>query len=134
MKDFSRRSFLIGAATAGIASAGMLAGCSTGGAKEEKPAMSWDLETEVLVIGAGGAGLTAAVAAQDAGAQVMIIEKGTVESEFGYGVTRSSGGNGCMVKNVEGALKYIKAQSLGFNDEEVSRAWAEQGMKLTDFL
>lgn len=36
--------------------------------------MQFDLETEVLVIGAGGCGLAAAVAAHDEGAQAMVVE------------------------------------------------------------
>ena len=135
MKKLTRRSFLAGAGVASVASVAALAGCSGGsGSSSVSSAENWDVETEVLVIGAGGAGLTAAVVAQDAGAKVTIIEKATVESEFGYGVTRSSGGNGCRVKDVDSVLEYINAQSLGFADEDVARAWAEQGMKLTDLL
>lgn len=37
--------------------------------------MNFDVETDVLVIGAGGCGLAAAVAAHDGGASVMIVEK-----------------------------------------------------------
>ena len=35
----------------------------------------WDLEVDVLVVGAGGCGMAAAIAAHDAGAQVAIVEK-----------------------------------------------------------
>ena len=35
----------------------------------------WDMEVDVLVIGAGGCGLTAAIAAHDDGAHVAIVEK-----------------------------------------------------------
>lgn len=35
----------------------------------------WDLEVDVLVVGAGACGLAAAIAAHDAGAQVAILEK-----------------------------------------------------------
>jgi fumarate reductase flavoprotein subunit len=38
-------------------------------------APSWDLEVDVLVVGAGACGLAAAIAAHDAGAQVAILEK-----------------------------------------------------------
>ncbi|WP_449314945.1 FAD-dependent oxidoreductase [Rubneribacter sp.] len=132
-KRISRRAFVAGA---GMASAALLAGCASGatGADSKTQDGAWDKETDVLVVGAGGAGLTAAVAAQDTGASVTIIEKATVPCETGYGATRSSGGNGCMVKDVDGALEYIKAQSLGFADEEVARAWAEAGTTLTGFL
>ncbi len=37
--------------------------------------MSWDLEVDVLVVGAGGAGLAAAIAAAEEGAQVAVAEK-----------------------------------------------------------
>ena len=36
---------------------------------------AWDLEVDVLVVGAGACGLAAAIAAHDAGAQVAILEK-----------------------------------------------------------
>ena len=35
----------------------------------------WDMNVDVLVIGAGGCGLAAAIAAHDEGAQVAIVEK-----------------------------------------------------------
>lgn len=38
-------------------------------------AVAWDYETDVLVVGAGGAGLPAAVAAAEKGAKVIILEK-----------------------------------------------------------
>ncbi|WP_260986191.1 FAD-dependent oxidoreductase [Bordetella genomosp. 13] len=37
--------------------------------------VQWDLEVDVLVVGAGGCGLAAAIAAHDEGAQVAILEK-----------------------------------------------------------
>jgi len=39
------------------------------------PADGWDIETDVLVVGAGGCGLVAALAAHEAGARVAIVEK-----------------------------------------------------------
>ena len=125
--EIGRRAFLVGTGAAGVAAASAAAALAD-------ETQQWDIETEVLVVGAGGAGITSAVAALDAGAEVLVIEKGTVECETGYGATRSSGGNGCKVMDIEAAIKYINAQSLGFYDPEVAQAWAERGVNLTDFL
>lgn len=46
-----------------------------GVAKEETAGEAEDLETDVLVIGAGGAGYSAAITAKEAGAEVLLIEK-----------------------------------------------------------
>ena len=48
----------------------------------------WQRETDVLVIGYGGAGATAALAAYEAGADVLVLEK----REVGGGTTINSGG------------------------------------------
>jgi succinate dehydrogenase/fumarate reductase flavoprotein subunit len=36
---------------------------------------TWDQEADVVVVGYGGAGASAAIAAHDAGAKVLIVEK-----------------------------------------------------------
>src|SRR6476646_498011 len=41
----------------------------------ERATDRWDMEADVLVVGAGGCGLAAAIAAHDDGANVVIIEK-----------------------------------------------------------
>ncbi|MBR2834445.1 MAG: FAD-binding protein [Coriobacteriales bacterium] len=128
MESLTRRSFIAGA---GATAAAL---CTVGAAVAEEQIPAWDIETEVLVVGAGGAGLTAAIAASDAGAKVTVIEKATVECETGYGATRSSGGNACQVLNVEGAMSYIHAMELGFEDKELAQAWAEIGQSITEWL
>ncbi|HHV34023.1 MAG TPA: FAD-dependent oxidoreductase, partial [Syntrophomonadaceae bacterium] len=99
-KGISRRSFLKGAAlgTAGIASVGMLAGCGpkekdqktsadgdgdkTGKASFETPPaqipdseIKETVDADVVVVGAGLAGLCAAVSAAESGAKTVLIEK-----------------------------------------------------------
>ena len=49
----------------------------------------WDKETDVLVLGYGNAGSNAAIAAADAGAKVLILEK---TAAGGGNVSVSSGG------------------------------------------
>ena len=67
--DLGRRSFLTTGA-AGAVAAGL-------GATESaaQGAMRWDMTADVVVIGAGVAGLPAAIAARDAGASVIVIDE-----------------------------------------------------------
>lgn len=77
---------------------------------------SWDDEVDVLVVGTGAAGLSAAVAASDAGAKVLLVE-GT--DRWGGTTMRSGGGlwmpaNPLMARDgvedsVEKALTYLDA-------------------------
>ncbi len=68
---FGRRTFLK-ATSAGAGAAaltGVLASEAAGAATR------WDLETDVVILGYGGAGACAAIEAHDAGAKVLILEK-----------------------------------------------------------
>ncbi|MGI6209111.1 MAG: FAD-dependent oxidoreductase [Anaerolineae bacterium] len=68
----SRRGFLKAAAIAG---AGVAAsGAFTNVAAQEEQV--WDQETDIVVVGSGYAGMCAAIEAADAGAEVIILEKG----------------------------------------------------------
>ena len=82
MKTVSRRSFLKGAALSalGVATVGLV----PAGVAEE----NWDVTTDVLVVGAGGAGVSAAAEAAAAGAKVLIYEKAGIAG----GTTNLSGG------------------------------------------
>ena len=66
----NRRNFII--ASAGSA-AFLAAGASSAAAPKKA---SWDLTTDVLIFGAGQAGLCAAIAARESKAQVILFEKG----------------------------------------------------------
>ena len=82
-KGFSRRNFLMGAASAGALAVLGLSGCapkgkdelSDTGASATGADVNWDEETEVLVVGSGYAGLAAVYEAAKAGAAVRVIEK-----------------------------------------------------------
>ena len=52
------------------------------------PNLKWNYETEIVVVGYGGAGAAAAIEAHDNGASVLIIEKSFVAG----GTTAMSGG------------------------------------------
>ena len=65
--------------------------------------MKWDEETEILIIGFGGAGAVAALTAHDAGARVLIVEK----MENGGGSTNISLGGFLSVKDLDRGFQYL---------------------------
>jgi succinate dehydrogenase/fumarate reductase flavoprotein subunit len=69
----SRRSFLKKSTTAGLGGAAAVVGLR--GTPVEAAAVKWDREADVIVLGSGAAGMPAAIAARDAGATVIVIEK-----------------------------------------------------------
>ena len=73
-RTLSRRQFLKGtaASAAGLAAAGVLGHQAV--LAEEKSDIQWDYEADVVVIGAGGAGLPAALKAMEDGASVLLVE------------------------------------------------------------
>ena len=81
--SLGRRDFIKAAGVAGAALMGgtLLAGCSPNAAAETTAEgisaadVSWDEETDVLVVGSGFAGLAAAIEALDAGSEVVLIDK-----------------------------------------------------------
>ncbi|MDY3129132.1 MAG: flavocytochrome c [Berryella intestinalis] len=76
-----RRDFLKAAGAAGVAliGGGALAACSPNGSKSGSGSkasdVKWDVESDVLVVGTGFAGLAAAIEAKEAGCDVVVIDK-----------------------------------------------------------
>lgn len=99
----------------------------------------WDVETDIIVIGYGGAGASAAITAADAGANVIILEKQVEKTH--YSNSRMSGGifHSTRETHDKNALKqYALAMFSGQNlpwklegeeDPEIAEglaeAWAE---------
>ncbi|MFV3073531.1 FAD-dependent oxidoreductase [Niveispirillum fermenti] len=82
----SRRRILTGAGAGMAAGSALLAGCAQ--ADDGKTARTWDVEADIVVVGGGAAGCTAAVIAADRGARVVLLEA----SPMLGGTTRKSGG------------------------------------------
>lgn len=91
-KGTSRRNFIKGAAAGaiGIATFSLLSGCSqnTEPASGSENEVQWDNESDVVIVGAGGSGLAAAIEASTAGAAVLLLEK----AEKAGGTTALCGG------------------------------------------
>jgi flavocytochrome c len=92
----------------------------------------WDYETEIVVVGYGGAGASAAIEAHDKGASVLIIDKSSVAG----GTTAISGGiiagaNTSLqrargiVDSPEEMYKYFRACGQGLDDPDMTRILSE---------
>jgi 3-oxosteroid 1-dehydrogenase len=101
--------------------------------------MPWDHEVDVVVLGTGGAGLTAALTAAVAGASVAVFEKAPTVG----GTTAVSGGIVWIPAHnrspdgeltVADALQYLRAQSFGSMDDELVETFVRTGPAMLDFV
>ena len=104
-------------------------------------AHEWDDETDVVVVGSGAAGLSAAYTAGTSGLEVLVLEKSTA---FG-GTTAYSGAGIWLPGNhvvreagvddsVELGLEYLTALVGGRTPEHLQRTYVETGPELVRFL
>jgi 3-oxosteroid 1-dehydrogenase len=102
---------------------------------------TWDETTDVLVVGSGGGGMTAALIAKDHGAQALVLEK----SGLYGGSTAMSGGsiwvpNNHLMKKAgltdspEEALTYLKAVTAGKVSEERLSAYIKAASGMVKYL
>lgn len=77
--------------------------------------IAWDCEYDVIVVGFGGAGAATSIAAADAGAKVLLLEKAP-EGEEG-GNTRYAAQIVLCPKDREKAITYFKAMRGGYSNQ-----------------
>jgi succinate dehydrogenase/fumarate reductase flavoprotein subunit len=104
--------------TAGTAMLG-LAACSSPGAAtdgDDLASGAWDAETDIVVLGYGGAGAVTAISAADAGASVIILEKNPEDAHL-CNTLMSGGIYHCPSKdgNKEALKQYLRAMFSGDN-------------------
>lgn len=92
----------------------------------------WKKEADIVILGTGFAGLTAAIIASDAGAKVLILEKMSQAEEGGNSTV--SGNGWWTPTNVQDAVTYIKALCFGLTDDKCIQVLAEEMFALNDWL
>jgi succinate dehydrogenase/fumarate reductase flavoprotein subunit len=129
-KNFSRRDFIKTTAV-GVGGAA-LTGLSPAEAKAAGHPEKWDRETDVVVVGCGGAGTTAAITAHDAGAEVIIVEK----APEGGGNSRVGGGQFTYStpELKDQAALYIYNACNGTTPMDVCQAWADEMVHNREWL
>lgn len=148
-QGMSRRGMLAGSGA--VAVAGTLAACSRGSSADSE---HWDETCDVLCVGSGAAGATAAIAAAENGAKVLVLEKMPVAG----GTTAKSGGVAWIFNHFilqeqgiedrkQDALKYAvrygfareydpASPTLGLDETRygVIEAFYDKGSEAIDFL
>jgi succinate dehydrogenase/fumarate reductase flavoprotein subunit len=94
---------------------------------------SWHRQADVVVVGFGAAGAAAAVAAHDAGATVLMLEKAPKGREGGN--TRVAGQGYLATTSVDKAITYMNALCGPYAvPEDMVRVWAEEMCLNNDWL
>ena len=88
----------------------------------------WDREADVVVVGYGFAGAVSAIAAHDAGAKILLLEK----MPHPGGISILSGGGVAFARNAESAFKYLKRTCNGTTPDEVLWPVAQGMVEIID--
>jgi len=92
--------------------------------------ISFHEEFDVVVVGFGFAGGTAALAAADRGARVLLIEKMPDPG----GISICAGGGMRIARSADDAFAYLKATNAGATPDDVLRVFAEHMTTLGDYI
>ncbi len=90
----------------------------------------WDHEADVVVVGFGGAGATAAISAAAAGAKVIVLEK----NAEGGGNTRFSGGTIRTFLDMDKAADFIEALCDGTTERDVVETFVHESSKNPEWI
>ena len=90
----------------------------------------WDFEADVVIVGFGGAGATAALTAHDLGAKVLMLEKNSA----GGGNTRYSGGSMRTYLDHGKAADYFESLCEGTTERSVVEAYVAESSRNPEWV
>lgn len=134
--EISRRSFLVGGGTLAAAVAAFgLAGCAeTQQPTNEYLPSAWDHETDIVVVGYGGAGAAAAIAAKQEDLGDAIVLEAAPEEGAG-GNTRVSGNLMFIPDEAAQAIKYQSSLNGAYKvEDDLLQAWADELVKNKEWV
>lgn len=132
----SRRNLLGGAAVLGLASVGMLAGCSPNG-KTGNAEATTEETYDIVIVGSGLSGLCAGIRSLEHGLSVLIVEKGTNVATPSNSIL--SGGalnmpNDDSEESIQAFIDIYDSKSKGKGDSDITRLIAENIQADLDWL
>jgi ribulose 1,5-bisphosphate synthetase/thiazole synthase len=141
--DVSRRSFLAkGAAGVGAAA---IAGVGAQEAAAQNGAIRWDFTADVVIVGAGVAGLPAAITARDLGASVIVVDEnfdiggrgmlsgGRIQLGGGHALQQKLGIKDTPEQVFKDWVRFDHEESK-FSDRDLIRVFADEQIATWDFL
>lgn len=100
-----------------------------------------DTETDIVIIGAGGAGLTAAIEATNQGAKVIVVEKNAFmggNTNYATGGMNAAGTKYQKEKGIEDSPELFYADTMkgghDLNDPELLKVFTEKSAETLDWL
>jgi len=129
--EITRRGFIKGAALGATALA--VSGVAVRESKADTAPKKWDMKSDIVVVGAGFAGLTAAVEAAETGASVILIEKQPMQGGSSAVSTGSILCTGSSLQKQEkvqdspdALFKHLREVNQNLNDETLVRTLSEK--------
>ena len=149
--DVSRRGFVTGMSALGLGAAATAASQTgllktmTAKAAETAVPESWDYEYDIVVCGAGGAGLLAALKANDEGCKVICIDANFEmggHAALSHGLTHSGGGTSIQQEyGIEDSAEQVYLDHTNpvpldsrFNDREIVREFANRSVECFEWM
>lgn len=132
MSEISRRGFL---KDAGLVAGGIAGVAATGAALADEVAWmpeTWDAETEILIIGYGFAGESAALAAAKAGAKALVIEAAPIEERGGN--STCCGACWVTVYNEELYARHLGELAFHVTPQNLLDDWAHADLGIADWF